>query len=168
MKLYFESLDPSRDYSKFDCGREALNQFLIKRANIEEAQRLSKTKIAKNEHDEVVGFYTISPAVIAKKNLASSEGRGIAYAEIPAIRIGRLAVHKNYQKSGVGKAILEDALVHCLNISNQLGGRVILVDAKDDQSASFYMKFGFKPIQNHPLILVLKISTLEKSLPDKA
>lgn len=167
MKLYFESFDPSFDYSKFDCNREALNQFLINRAKIEEAQRLSKTKIAKNEHDEVVGFYTISPAAIAKQNLASSEGRGIAYEEIPAIRIGRLAVHKNYQKSGVGKAILKDALARCLNISNQLGGRVILVDAKDDQSASFYTKFGFKPIKNHPLILVLKISTLEKSLPVK-
>src|SRR5262245_47112261 len=98
MKLQFESLHSSCDYSEFDCGNDALNQFLIKRAKVEEAQRLSKTKVARNESNEIVGFYTIAPAVVAKNCLESSEGRGIPYSEIPAIRIGRLAVNKRHQK----------------------------------------------------------------------
>lgn len=137
MKLHFESLDASYNYSSFDCGNEALNQFLVTRSKTEEGQRLSKTKIAKSENDEVVGFYTVSPTVVAKQSLASSEARGIPYPEIPAIRIGRLAVHKKYQRTGVGKTILQDALMHCLRISNQLGGRVVIVDAKNEKVASF-------------------------------
>lgn len=164
MKLQFESLHPSLDYSGFDCGNEALNAFLIKRAKTEEAQRLSKTKIARNENNEIVGFYTISPAVVAKNYLDNSEGRGIPYSEVPAIRIGRLAVSKQHQRSGIGKAILKEALCRCLQLSNQMGGRVVLVDAKDDKAILFYAKFGFKTIQQNPLILVLKISTIEKAL----
>lgn len=164
MKLHFVSLDSGNDYSKFDCGNEALNYFLNVRAKTEEAQRLSKTKIAINENNDIAGFYTIAPAIIAKKSLNSKDGRGLAYSEVPAIRIGRLAVDKSQQRSGVGKALLRDALLRCLSMSNQFGGRVVLVDAKDYQAAQFYAKFGFKPIKDNPLILVLKISTIEKSL----
>jgi GNAT superfamily N-acetyltransferase len=163
MKLQFESLNSACDYSEFDCGHEALNQFLVKRAKTEEAQRLSRTKIAINESHEVVGFYTIAPATIGKIYLEASEGRGVSYSEIPALRIGRLAVNKRHQRLGLGQVILKHALLRCLKLSNQMGGRVVLVDAKDDHATSFYKKFGFKGIKENPLILVLKISTLEKA-----
>jgi GNAT superfamily N-acetyltransferase len=164
MKLHFESLNDSHDYSDFDCGNEALNQFLNKRAMCEEAQRLSKTRVAIDEKGEIVGFYTIAPSVITKDSLANPEGRGVPYADVPAIRIGRLAVHKMHQGSGIGRTILREALQNCLRLSNELGGRVVIVDAKNQQAASFYARYGFKAIKQNRLILVLKISTIEKSL----
>lgn len=163
MQLQLEILNDSHNYLEFDCGNEALNQFLMKRAKTEAAQRLSKTRVAINDKEVVIGFYSIAPSVIAKSSLANPEGRGVPYAEVPAIRIGRLAVDKRYQKSGFGRAILKDALQICLNLSNEFGGRVVVVDAKNQQAASFYSRYGFKPIKQNPLILVIKISTIENA-----
>jgi hypothetical protein len=100
MLLQFESITASQDYLEFDCGNEELNKFLAKRAQTEEAQRLSKTKIVTNENGEIVGFYTIAPAVIAKESLEKNDAREVSYAEVPAIRIGRLAIDKKYHRMG--------------------------------------------------------------------
>lgn len=162
MDFKYEILNESHNCSDFDCGNEFLNQFLIKRAKNEASQRLSKTRLAINDKRVILGFYSLCPSLISKKNLAS-EGRGVIYEDIPAIRIGRLAVDKRYQKLGIGKEILKDAFNICLKLSNEIGGRVVVVDAKDVQAASFYSKYGFKPIKQNPLTLVLKISTIEKA-----
>ncbi len=47
MKLQFESLNSSYNYSEFDCGNEALNQFLIKRAKIEERNAYQGQEVRK-------------------------------------------------------------------------------------------------------------------------
>lgn len=112
----------------------------------------------------MLGYYTLSPAEIARDFLSNREGRGVPYSSVPGIRIGRLAVSRPYQGQGLGAKILKNALKKCLKASNEFGGRVVIVDAKDDQAASFYRRYGFKEIQQNPLCLVLRVSQLDQAL----
>lgn len=164
MQLNFTRLDDSIDCVDFDCGEEVLNRFLSLRALTEMSQRLSVTTVALDDNGVVIGFYSISPTQIARESLSKREGRGIPYDVVPGIRIGRIAVSKNHQRKGSGATLLRHALKKCLMMSEEFGGRVVVVDAKNDMAAAFYDRYGFKPIKDNPLILVLKVSTLAKTI----
>ena len=163
MQLKFTRLDDSINCNEFDCEEEALNQFLRVRALTEMSQRLSVTTVALNS-GLISGFYSIAPTQIAKESLSKSDGRGVPYDGVPGIRIGRLAVDKNCQGKGIGAMLLRHALRKCLRMSEEFGGRVVMVDAKNDKAASFYVRYGFKAIRENPLVLILKVSTLAKTI----
>ena len=60
--------------------------------------------------------------------------------EIPAIKIGRLAVDKNYSKKGLGSHILRNVLLSILNLSKtKVGLRFVTVDAYAT-AVDFYVK----------------------------
>lgn len=165
IQIKFKRLDNSIECAGFDCGEQALNNFLSLRALNEMSQRLSVTTVALDEKvTSIIGFYSISPTQIAKASLSNREGRGVPYNLVPGIRIGRLAIDKNYQGKGFGAKLLKHALQKCFKMSEEFGGRVIVVDAKNDIAAAFYERYGFKSIKDDPLLFVLKISTLFKVL----
>jgi ribosomal protein S18 acetylase RimI-like enzyme len=41
---------------------------------------------------------------------------------------------------------------------------VLLVDAKNDQAAAFYQRYGFRPIAGQPRTLFLPLATAQKTL----
>ena len=43
----------------------------------------------------------------------------------------------------------------------------LLVDAKNDQAAAFYQRYGFRPIVNKPRTLFLPLVTAQKTLLQK-
>jgi ribosomal protein S18 acetylase RimI-like enzyme len=53
------------------------------------------------------------------------------------------------------------ALKKCLDQADQIGGSVIVVDAKNVQAKAFYERLGFVSIQNHPLILIQSIKYVQ-------
>ena len=59
---------------------------------------------------------------------------------------------------GLGKGLLRDALLRIVGAADIIGGRAVLVHAKDDQSKTFYKYFGFEssPIDQFHLYLLLK------------
>ncbi len=161
-QLHCKRLNDSINCTEFDCGVEPLNRFLAVRALTEMSQRLSVTTATSNGEGAVAGFYSISPTQIGKEFLSKNIGRGVPYETVPGMRIGRLAVHKDHQGNGTGAMLLRHALQKCLKMSEEFGGRVVVVDAKNDTAAAFYSRYGFKPIKDDPLVLVLKVSTLAK------
>ncbi len=58
---------------------------------------------------------------------------------IPGFRICRLAVDKKYQGKGYGKIIFVHALQKCLDQAKQIGGSIIIIDAKHEQANNFFI-----------------------------
>jgi GNAT superfamily N-acetyltransferase len=56
-----------------------------------------------------------------------------------------LAVHKDEQGTGLGRALLKDALSRMERAADILGIRAVLVHAIDQQARAFYEKFEFEP-----------------------
>jgi GNAT superfamily N-acetyltransferase len=77
---------------------------------------------------------------------------------MPALVLGRLAADHRYQGAGIGQALLKDALARSINVSEQVGARVLIVHALNDKAEAFYLKHGFVtsfPVPN-TLLLPLK------------
>ncbi|MFL9584745.1 GNAT family N-acetyltransferase [Stenotrophomonas sp. AB1(2024)] len=75
---------------------------------------------------------------------------------VPAIRMGRLAVSSSEQGKGHGDYLLAHAVAR-LGLREQLGVRVLLVDALHEKAARFYRAYGFRETttNSHSLYLPL-------------
>lgn len=91
-----------------------------------------------------------------------AEARRLPRLDIPVVLIGRLAVERTTQGTGLGASLLVDALRRSLLISEQVGIRAVEVDALDQVARSFYLKFGFRSLLDDPRHLFLPIHEIRK------
>jgi GNAT superfamily N-acetyltransferase len=162
--LGFELLNEESIIHDFDCGEAELNSYLKDLALLFQRRRFGVTIIffeKGNADKKVIGFSTICPACIQLDSLPEKFLKGPKPNPIPAFRICRLAVDKGFQGKGIGKIIFIHALKKCLEQANQIGGNVILIDAKHEKAKMFYERFGFISIPNNPLILIHTIKYVQ-------
>ncbi|MFA4934048.1 MAG: GNAT family N-acetyltransferase [Candidatus Omnitrophota bacterium] len=159
-------LQRSHSISEFDCRNEALNSYLKKYAIINNQNGSSKTYVT-IRNNKVVGYYTLTIGSVGKQEAPLRVGKGLADYPIPVIILARLAVDKTEQGVGIGKALLREALLRVTYAADSIGGRAIVVHAKDEPARSFYEHFGFErsPIDQFHLYLLLK--DIEKTLKIK-
>jgi GNAT superfamily N-acetyltransferase len=142
----------------FDCGQADLNGFLAKYARQAHESGASKTYVAVDDagNPAVLGFYTLSPAQV-DFNLAPEAARPAGGGQYPigGFRLGRLAVSKTLQGRGLGGELLIAAARRCIQASTQVGGSLLLIDAKDQRAADWYKSYGALEIPKTPLSLVL-------------
>jgi GNAT superfamily N-acetyltransferase len=91
----------------------------------------------------VRGFYSVSSASLDFQNWPA--GLRLPRYPIPVARIGRLAVDKREQGTGLGATLLRHAMRLSRSLAQQIGIYAVVVDAKSDAAASFYQRFGFLP-----------------------
>jgi GNAT superfamily N-acetyltransferase len=76
------------------------------------------------------------------------------------VLLARLAVDKIWQKQGVGRALLRDAVLRTVQAADIAGIRALAVHAKDDQARRYYERFDFVPSPAdplHPMVLLKDI-----------
>jgi predicted N-acetyltransferase YhbS len=71
------------------------------------------------------------------------------------ILLGRLAVDRKEQRSGLGSHLLRDAIIRSVEAAEIIGVRALLVHALNDAAASFYRHFDFEPSPTDALHLML-------------
>ncbi len=76
----------------------------------------------------------------------------------------RLAVDANWQRHGVGRGLLKDALLRTAQAADIAGIRALLVHAKDDSVKSWYEQFDFEPSPTDPLHLFLLLKDIKKAI----
>lgn len=79
---------------------------------------------------------------------------------IPAVVLGRLAVHSDHAGRGIGSGLLKDAVLRARAAAANLGVRAMLCHAIDDDARAFYLHHGFVPSPNDPLTVMLNIARL--------
>ena len=84
--------------------------------------------------EEIIGFFTIFTDAIKIKELGEKysekfKNKNMVYDVYPAIKIGRLGVHKNYKKQGIGTYLLQWIFNLCIGISKDVGLRFITINA---------------------------------------
>lgn len=141
----------------FDCGDAALNTFLRRYARQAHELGSAKTFVAVPDDDttRVIGFYTLSPASVAYARTPDIIKRGLARHDVPAFRLGRLAVERTVQHQGLGGQLLLAAGRRCLRAAQEVGGVALLIDAKNDTVANWYTSYGALRLLDAPLSLLL-------------
>jgi len=146
----------------FDCGYPDLNNYLRHYALKNDRLSIGKTFIALSD-SEIAGYFTISTAQILANDLPEDIKKKLPRYPVPAFRIGKLAVKKEFQGLGVGKWLLTKALEKAVLISSEVAIYAVLVDAIDEKAKLFYLKYGFVPFQEFSLTLFLPIDTIKKA-----
>ncbi len=160
-----EPIGKHHDRSVFDCGDGALNQFLHRHARQSHEKGGAKTYLAVSEHNEkILGYYSLSPASIAYERASEVIKRGLARYDVPAFRLGRLAVDSSVQGQGLGGQLLLAAGRRCLFVAAQAGGVALLIDAKNERVAQWYASYGAVPLVDTQLSLLLPFKTIHAAL----
>lgn len=149
----------------FDCGDDALNQFLHRHARQSHLKGGAKTYLAISENTgKVLGYYSLSPASIAYERAPVVVKRGLARHDVPVFRLGRLAVDRSVQSQGLGGQLLLAAGRRCLLVATQAGGVALLIDAKNERVAQWYASYGAIPLLDAQLSLLLPFKTIHTAL----
>lgn len=163
-KYIIAPLEKKHDKSEFNCGVDALNQYLKTQASQDVKKNVAVTYVLTTQTSEkILGYYTLSSMGIFPGELPDELIRRLPrYPVLPGILLGRLAVDDSCQGKGVGLYILIDALKRSLMVSNQIGIVAVIVDAKNEKSVTFYEHFGFIKLPENSHRLFLPISTIQK------
>ncbi len=164
-----ESISPHHDKKSFDCGDKSVNDFLRRYALQNHKKGSAKTFLAvpKNDPVKILGFYSLCTASIAYARAPDVLARGLGRHEIPAFRLARLAIDVSVQGQGLGGQLLMAAGSRCLAAATQVGGLVLLIDAKNESTADCYKRYGAITLNLSPLSLVLPLKTIYKALKEK-
>lgn len=154
-----ELLTADHDTAGFDCGDEALNEWLRRRAPRNQREGASRTWVV-TDGARVVAFYASSTAVVARTEATGRAARNQP-DPLPAMLLGRLAVDRGHQGKGLAAALLKHFLLKALEVAALTGLRLVLVHAKDPQAVGFYRRFGFEPSPIDDLTLMLLIKDIE-------
>jgi GNAT superfamily N-acetyltransferase len=161
-----EAISRKHDRNAFDCGDAELNEYLRRYARQNHESGGVKTFLAVAESDgkTILGFYSLSPASVIYSRTPEIVRRGLGRYDVPAFRLARLAVDGRFQGHGLGGQLLLAAGRRCVLAAAEVGGFVMLIDAKNERVAKWYASYGAMPLLDQPLSLVLPLATVEESL----
>ncbi len=158
----------NHDRKAFDCGEPALNDYLQKTALQHLRKGIANTYVLVNRSEprKILGFFTLSFVEVDNSDLPSDFRKKLPRAQLPAAKLGRLAIDKKCQGNNYGRLLLVDAMRRIADTIRGVAGVVgLFVDAKNPQVAGFYRKFGFIPLEDNVLSLMLPYQTILAAFP---
>jgi GNAT superfamily N-acetyltransferase len=169
----FQPLDGRHDRDSFDCGVPPLNDWLARNARQHEKKSLARTQIACGGNVQawvdagfswvrdstILGFYSLASTEVVGATQGAQALRTVR--QVPAIRLGRLAVDRRVQGLGFGETLLMHAVKRCIEVSHSVGAACLIVDAKDESSANFYGKYGFEAYHDDPKKMWLLLRAIQ-------
>lgn len=148
----------------FDSGEASLDGYLAHRALTNHLTDLARCYVCVDgETDRIIGYYTLSAVAVEHAQLPGRVRRN-APDPVPAVLLGRLAVDRKAQGTGLGRLLVRDAVLSTLAAADRIGVRVLLVHALHERAAAFYDRFGFRPSPTDPLHLYLLLADARASL----
>lgn len=161
-----EPIGRHHDRKSFDCGSPELNEYLDRYARQNHESGGAKTFVAAAPAapSRVIGFYSISPGSIAFARVPARLTRKLGRYEVPVFRLGRLAVDRSMQGQGLGGDLLLAAGERALAVAAEVGGVALAIDAKDENAARWYARFGALTLLDDPLKLILPLAVIAEAI----
>lgn len=147
----------------FDCGQSDLNLWLVKHALQNQGASAAQTYLGL-VNNTVVGYYSLAAAQVEYADAPERLRKGLARHPVPIMLLARLAVHKDWQGKGIGRALLRDAVLRTLQAADIAGIRALAVHAKDDAARQYYEQFDFISSPVDPLHLFVLLKDLRKTV----
>jgi len=139
-----ERLNPEQDITEFSSGNDALDHWL-------------------SDDGLVIAYYCLATGSVDRSEAAGRLRRNMP-DPIPVMILGRLAVDVTWQGHGIGAALLQDAVLRTIQVSEIAGVKALLVHAISDKAVEFYKKWGFHPSPVNPKTLFLSIRQAKKMI----
>lgn len=153
-----EPLSVQQRLDGFDCGKYALNDWLLRHARQAQGSGSAKTFVVAEDDGRVVGYSSLTVGQVDTMDAPERVRKGMGQYPLPVVILARLAVSKHDQGRGIGFGLLQDAIRRTMLIAEQAGIRALLTNPIDDEAARFYTRFGFiaSVLREKQLLLLLK------------
>lgn len=158
-----ELLTAQHELAPFTCGRPALDHWLKTRA-LSNQEKGFTVVIVVHEAGRVVGYYGLAPTAVVPVAMPRSIKTGQPPTPVPCLLLGQLATDVEWVGRGVGTGLLRHALVRSVAGARLVGGRALVVNALDKDAAKFWLRHGFIPSKDDPLVLFRSIADIAASL----
>ncbi|MBE1460411.1 GNAT superfamily N-acetyltransferase [Nocardiopsis terrae] len=113
----------------------------------------------------VVGYYALAAGSIAPAVAPSRLLRGAGKYHQPVVILTRLGVDTRVQGSGLGRALVVDALRRVAVASETIGVRALLIHCESESARQFYLGLArFEQSPSDPMHLVLLLKDLRRAL----
>jgi predicted GNAT family N-acyltransferase len=165
-RLLIEPFDRKKhNRAAFSCEHEALNTYLKQQASQDIRKHVAAVFVLTPDGKTIAGYYTLSQYAVDSSSVSEETMRNLGlpkYKELPATLLGRLARSLSFKGQGVGELLLIGALKQALDHSPRIASMAVVVDAKDDPAKTFYKRYGFLELPDHPSRLFLPMKTIEQ------
>ncbi len=147
----------------FDCGQPDLNKYLAQTASQHEKRNVTRT-FCGIQDGVIVGYFSLTNAVVDVSAITPETIKRyrLPTHALPVVRLGRLAIDTRFQRKGLGKLLLIEALRKVLAVAESSGCVGLIVDAKDSEAANFYAAFGFQPAPENTLLLFMPLPEIQE------
>jgi GNAT superfamily N-acetyltransferase len=165
MSLHLSSPEPLGDdhqTDSFDSGEPVLDDWLRRRARANQASGASRTYVV-CEGKRVAAYYALASGAIAQTAVPGRFRRNMP-DPIPVVVLARLAVDRNYQGRGLGRALFRDAARRVVHAADTIGIRGIVVHAISEEARKFYIALGFDPCPAEAMTLVVTLRDVRATL----
>jgi len=159
MKLHApQPLTADHQIDAFKCGETSLDEWLKRRALLNQASGASRTFVVVDENHTVMGYYALAAGAVHHKDATRSIRQNMP-DPLPVMVLARLAVDLRAQGMQLGAGLLRDAVERSLAVAQNAGVRALLVHALHERAKQFYLYFGFQASPVHPLTLMLRLKS---------
>ncbi len=150
--------------SEFYCGQPDLDEWISLYALANQQSGMA-TVFVSTTADRVAGYYALSTGGVEHESAPNRVVKGVARHPVPVVILTRLAVDEDFRGVGLGRALLQDALVRIDRAASEIGVRALLVHAKDDNARRFYLQLAeFEESPTDPLHLFLLMKDLRRAI----
>lgn len=141
----------------FKCHLDEIEKFLKEDALKQTKEGINRTFLWSSKKERrLLGYLTICVDAISLDKIRKEEMKqmGIRYKSLPALKIGRIGVHKDYCGRKLGSKMIAFAIKRALSVHRKAACRFLTLDSKNDENIPdtlkplrFYKKNGFEVLK---------------------
>lgn len=163
-----EPLSATHVLTGFDCGSPAQSDWLVRHAWQAQRSGLSRVYVVQAgdpPNQRVVGYYALAAGSVAPAATPRRLMQGAGSYDQPVVILTRLGVDHSAQGSGLGRALVVDALRRIATASEVIGVRAVLIHCETDAARDFYLRLAkFEASPTDPMHLLLLMKDLRRAL----
>lgn len=150
------------DREAFSCGEPELDRWFRETAPQHHARGLAVVPVmVEVATGTVVGFYSLGNYAVLGSELPKIGGKKMpSRMQVPMHLLGRLGVHQDYQRRGIGQVLVSHAVQAAKAQTMVSASMGVVVDALNPDLVPWYQSLGFVPFPNSPLQLVMTMNAI--------
>jgi GNAT superfamily N-acetyltransferase len=152
----------SHDRKAFSCGEPDMDRWFHELAGQQNERGLAVVQVmVEDATGFVVGFYSLSNYSVLGSDLPKIGGKKLPQRmQIPMHLLGRLGVHQDYQRRGIGQTLVSHALQSAKSQTDVSASMGAVADALNPALVPWYQSLGFVVFPSSPLQLVMTMTAI--------
>ena len=154
-----EPLTADHALGGFDSGVLSLDDWLRRRALQNQVSGASRTFVV-CDANKVVAYYALAASAVAPDAAPGRFSRNMP-DPVPVVVLARLAIARDQQGHGLGRALFQDAANRVIHAADSIGIRGLLVHAISEEAKAFYIRLGLDSSPLDPMTLMTTVADLK-------